>query len=75
MHSVVLGEQRDLKDTAYFRQRANQARQLSERVPQSEVRKMLLDRARDYDEIADNLERMTGDCRNAELLSQRQRPI
>jgi hypothetical protein len=71
MHSAVLGGLRELRDAGYFRHRAEQTRQLSLIMWQPGVRKTLLELARDYDELAEDLERGTAAIRHPELLPRR----
>lgn len=71
MHSAVRGGLRDLKDAAYFRRRAERTRGLLRMILQPGVRKTLMDLARDYDELADDLERGGLTLRYPELLPQR----
>jgi hypothetical protein len=71
MHSVVRAGLRDIKDAAYFRRRAERTRGLLRMILQLDVRKRLSDLARDYDELADDLEEGTDAVRHLELLPQR----
>jgi hypothetical protein len=57
-----------LKDAAHFRCRAEQTRAISQRILQPDARKVLLDRARDYEELADDLEQQLNDLRHPKLL-------
>jgi hypothetical protein len=68
MHSVVPGELNGSKDAAYFRRRADRTRELSELMLQVDVRKTLLDLARDYDELAEDLANGVKYVRHPELM-------
>jgi len=71
MHAVVLSGLRNLKDADYFRRRADQTRGLSRQMLQPSVRKTLLDLARDYDEVAEDLTNSATKMRHPELMPQR----
>jgi len=71
MPSSSLSHSRDFKDPAYFRLRAERTRGLSRRILQPDARKLLLDLARDYEELADDLDRGLNQLRHAELLPER----
>lgn len=73
MHSVVLTGLKNLKDSAYFRRRADQTRGLSRQMLQPGIRKTLLDLARDYDELAEDLANCAIEVRHPELMPQRRR--
>jgi DNA-binding TFAR19-related protein (PDSD5 family) len=68
MPNSTLSQSRQLKDAAYFRFRAEQTRAISQRILQPDARKVLLDRARDYEELADDLEQQLNGLRHLELL-------
>jgi hypothetical protein len=71
MRSGDLDELRDMKDPGYFRRRAERTRQLSRMMLQADIRRTLLKLARDYDELADDLELGTAAIRHPELLPSR----
>jgi hypothetical protein len=71
MHSAVLTGLKSFKDAAYFRRRADQTRALSRQMLQPSIRKTLLDLARDYDELADDLANCAIELRHPELMPQR----
>jgi hypothetical protein len=71
MHSVARGGLRNLNDAAYFRRRAERTRGLLRMILQLGVRETLSDLARDYDELAEDLERSADTARHLELLRQR----
>jgi hypothetical protein len=73
MRSVVLTGLKNMEDAAYFRRRADQTRGLSRRMLQPGIRKTLLDLARDYDELADDLANYAIDVRHPELMPRRER--
>ena len=68
MHSVVLQGLRELRDAGYFRRRAEQAIQLSLVMWQPGIRKTLLDLARDYEVLAQDVEHGAVAVRHLELL-------
>jgi hypothetical protein len=72
MHAAaVLSDLRDFKDGDYFRRRAERTRELSRTILQPDVRWTMLNLARDYDELADDLEQGTAGIRHPELLPRR----
>lgn len=68
MRSAVLGKLKNPKDPAYFRRRADQTRTLSQLMLQPDIRKSLLNLAREYDELADDLADGRIDPRHPELM-------
>lgn len=68
MSSITLSQLRDFKGAGYFRRRAERTRALSRRILQPDARKVLLDLARDYEELADDLDRGLNHIRHLELL-------
>lgn len=60
-----------MKDVAYYRQQAARARRLAEMMYQREMHEMLSRMARDYDDIAEDLESGAIAIRHAELMPQR----
>jgi hypothetical protein len=68
MSSGTLFQSRDFKDAGYFRCRAEQTRAISQRILQAAARKVLLDLARDYEELAEDLEQQRDHVRHPELL-------
>jgi len=73
MRSVVLTGLKNLKDADYSRRRAVQTRGLSRQMLQPGIRKTLLDLARDYDELADDLANRAIEVRHPELMPGRVR--
>jgi hypothetical protein len=71
MHASVLTNIKDLKDAAYFRRQAGRIAALSQLILQPDVRKTLLSLAREYEELADDLDRGPVRLRHPELLPQR----
>ena len=71
MRSGDLDELRDIKDPSYFRRHAERTRRLSRMMLQAGIRETLLNLARDYDELADDLELGTAAIRHRELLPSR----
>jgi hypothetical protein len=71
MHASVLADIKDLKDAAYFRRQARRTTALSELILQPDVRKTLLSLAREYEELADDLDQGPIRLRHPELLPQR----
>jgi hypothetical protein len=57
----------------YFRRRADQTRGLSRQMLQPGIRKTLLDLARDYDELAEDLANCAIEVRHPELMPQHRR--
>ena len=66
-----LDELRDMKDPGYFRRSAERTRQPSGVMLQAGIRETLLKLARDYDELAGDLESGTAAIRHPELLPSR----
>jgi hypothetical protein len=71
MRSGDLDKLRDIKDPGYFRRCAARTRRLSRMMLQAGIRETLLNLARDYDELADDLELGTAAIRHPELLPSR----
>jgi hypothetical protein len=67
----MLSHLREFKDAAYFRRRAARTRGLSQRILQPDARKVLLNLARDYEELAEDLDRGLNRIRHPELLPKR----
>jgi hypothetical protein len=62
-----------MKDTAYYRERAAQARRLAGALHQRDVCERLRNLAREYDEIAEDLENGAVEIRHPDLMLQRRR--
>jgi hypothetical protein len=62
-----------MKDTAYYRERAAQARRLAAVMHQRDVCETLREIARDYEDIAEDLESGAVEIRHPELMPQRRR--
>jgi hypothetical protein len=60
-----------MHDASYYRAEAAHFRQVAERVHQPDVEIQLLNAARDFDEIAEDLERGLVEIRHRELLPQK----
>jgi hypothetical protein len=56
---------------SYYRDRAEHARRVASRVHQPEILEILGQMARDYDDIAEDLERGAIEIRHPELMPQR----
>jgi hypothetical protein len=62
-----------MKDAKYYRQQADHARRLAGMLHQRDVREMLEQTARDYDDIAEDLEMGAVEIRHPELMPQNRR--
>jgi hypothetical protein len=60
-----------MEHAAYYREQAGRARRLARGINHPEVTEQLLRMARDYDELAEDLERGAVEIRHPELLPQR----
>ena len=60
--------------SAHYRDEANQARQLADATWQPDLEDMLRHLAKDYDEIAEDIEKGAIEIRHAELLDGRSPP-
>jgi hypothetical protein len=61
-------------DAGYYREQAERARRLADGVtPHSDAQKSLRDMARDYDEIAEDIEQGAIEVRHPELMPQLKR--
>ena len=62
-----------MRDPSYYRDQAERARRLAMEPTDRETKARLRELARDYLEIAEDLERGTGEIRHPELLPQSER--
>jgi hypothetical protein len=62
-----------MKDAAYYRECAAHARRLAEMSYQGELRDFLRDMARDYDDVAEDLENGAIEVRHPDLMPQNDR--
>jgi hypothetical protein len=62
-----------MRDADYYRERAEHVRQVAALVHQRDLQEMLHQVARDYDDIAEDLEVGAIDIRHPELMPQRHR--
>jgi hypothetical protein len=61
-----------MKDVAYYRERAAQARRLARSVHQRDLHQTLRDMAQGYEDIAEDLENGAVEIRHPELMPQRE---
>jgi len=62
-----------MQDADYYRAQAERARRMARSITNAEAERLLLQMAREYDDLAEDLEHGAVEIRHPELLPQRQR--